>query len=805
MKSPDNLDFRALFESAPGLYLVLSPELKIVAVSNAYLNATLTKRNEITGRGIFDVFPDNPDDPSSGVGNLRASLHRVLETRAPDTMAVQKYDIPRPETEGGGFEEKYWSPLNTPVLGNDKRVQYIIHRVEDVTEFIRLKEKGNEEQKLAEQFKSRASQMESEIFRRAQEIQETNKKLREAEKVKNEFFANVSHELRTPLALILSPLESILSGKYGPTSPAQQRFLHTIHNNSVRLLQLVNGLLDFSKSEAGKMNVHREPTDMAILITTILNDFESILGGKQIELSISLEFNEVTVLMDRYLFERILFNLLSNAVKFSENGGKVFVKATMVEDLLTISVTDTGIGIPETAIKHLFQKFSQVEGSSTRRFEGTGLGLAMVKEFTELLSGSVSVKSEVDKGSTFTVQVLAPRTALPPQQNGPIAEKRTKLPQFPRMENNPPPESNSDLPKVLICEDNEELLSYIVSILHDLCQIRTAGNGEEALELVRSWHPDLVLSDVMMPKKDGITVCREIKSNPETSKITVVLLTALTHREAMLKGWEAKADEYLFKPFHPEELITRIRSLLSAIGERNSANALLNQKNRQLQEANAELESFSYSVSHDLRAPLRSINGYASALLEDYGDTLNDDGKQILHTIVQNGSKMNKLIDDLLEFSKLGRKELLKSTLDTTRLVQRIISDLHPPSNIRIKLHDLMEAPADHALISQVWVNLLSNAIKYSSKKVQPVVEIGSSRTQEEVIYYVKDNGSGFNMNYAPKLFGVFQRLHKESEFPGTGIGLALVKRIVTRHHGRVWAEGKLNEGAVFYFSLPAS
>lgn len=218
------LDFRSLFESAPGLYLVLSPELKIVAVSNAYLNATLTERDKIMGRGIFDVFPDNPDDPAaSGVGNLRASLHRVLETKAPDTMAVQKYDIQRPESEGGGFEEKYWSPLNTPVLANSS-VQYIIHQVEDVTEFIKLKQRGTEQHKIAEEMRTKADQMETEIFRRAQEIQETNKKLREAEKVKNEFFANVSHELRTPLSLILSPLESILSGKYGETSLQQQRF-----------------------------------------------------------------------------------------------------------------------------------------------------------------------------------------------------------------------------------------------------------------------------------------------------------------------------------------------------------------------------------------------------------------------------------------------------------------------------------------------------------------------------------------------------------------------------------------------------
>lgn len=803
--SSDNLDFRILFESAPGLYLVLSPELKIVAVSNAYLKATLTKREEITGRGIFEVFPDNPDDPSaSGVGNLRASLHRVLETHTADTMAVQKYDIQLPESEGGGFEERYWSPLNTPVIGKDNRVQYIIHRVEDVTEFIKLKQQGTEQHKVAEEMKTKADRMETEIFRRAQEIQEVNKRLIEAEKVKSEFFANVSHELRTPLSLILSPLESILTGKYGETTGEQQKFLKTMHNNAVRLLQMVNGLLDFSKVEAGKMNVHRESTDIGNLIKMITNDFESMMRGKKVELSLKIEFNEVYVMIDRYLFERILFNLLSNAAKFTEDGGKVLVSASIDNERLYVSVADTGIGIPESAIKNLFRKFSQVEGSSTRRFEGTGLGLAMVKEFAELLGGSVSVQSEVDKGSIFTVQCYAPPATLTPEANRPIAEKKSLVQQYhSTVEMANVTSGTEDLPKTLVCEDNEELQAYIVYVLQGLCQIKTADNGEEGLALAQSWHPDLVLSDVMMPKKDGITLCKEIKSNSETSKIAVVLLTALTHREAMLKGWEAGADEYLFKPFHPEELITRVRSLLSAVQERKAADALIDQKNKQLAEANADLESFSYSVSHDLRAPLRSISGYSKVLVEDYGDKLDKNAKRDLNTIIRNVSKMNKLIEDLLVFSKLGRKELEKSDINTLVLVQGLVNEMQKNSNVTIILNELLPAKADYGLITQVWINLLSNAVKYSSKKEKPIVEIGSSRDNSEVVYYVKDNGTGFSMNYSNRLFGVFQRLHKESEFEGTGVGLALVKRIVTKHHGRVWAEGKVNIGATFYFALP--
>jgi light-regulated signal transduction histidine kinase (bacteriophytochrome) len=162
---------------------------------------------------------------------------------------------------------------------------------------------------------------------------------------------------------------------------------------------------------------------------------------------------------------------------------------------------------------------------------------------------------------------------------------------------------------------------------------------------------------------------------------------------------------------------------------------------------------------------------------------------------------MGKLIDDLLEFSKLGRKDLAKRDIDVAHLVKGIVDELNP--KVKVVFYDLIQAKADPTLITQVWINLLSNAIKYSSKKEDPYVEVGSSRNNGEVIYYVKDNGAGFSMEYASKLFGVFQRLHRQNEFKGTGIGLALVKRIVTRHHGRVWAEGKVDEGATFYFSLP--
>ncbi|MBO9205150.1 MULTISPECIES: ATP-binding protein [Niastella] len=225
----------------------------------------------------------------------------------------------------------------------------------------------------------------------------------------------------------------------------------------------------------------------------------------------------------------------------------------------------------------------------------------------------------------------------------------------------------------------------------------------------------------------------------------------------------------------------------------------------QLQLINKELESFSYSVSHDLRAPLRSINGYAQMIQDDHAQSLNEEANRMFNVIRKNATKMGTLIDDLLSFSRMGRKEITRVPIDFNKLVEPIVAELKQtaPENIIFTIHPLPGTQGDPSLLSQVFVNLISNAIKYSAKKEIPHIEIGAEIRDEELVYYVKDNGAGFDMQYAHKLFGVFQRLHGSDEFEGTGVGLAIVQRIIVKHGGKVWAEGKSGEGATFYFSLP--
>ena len=225
----------------------------------------------------------------------------------------------------------------------------------------------------------------------------------------------------------------------------------------------------------------------------------------------------------------------------------------------------------------------------------------------------------------------------------------------------------------------------------------------------------------------------------------------------------------------------------------------------ELELANGELESFSYSVSHDLRAPLRAITGYTQIILEEHSERFDEELKRLFTIILTGAKRMNALIDDLLAFSKLGKKAVVKVPLNLNKLAQQVVDELQSPGNrpAGISIQALPSTEGDQALIYQVFVNLISNALKYSGKKSAPVIEIGSSENADEYIYYVKDNGSGFSMDYSHKLFGVFQRLHDSKDFEGTGIGLAIVKRVVTKHGGRVWAEGLPDRGATFYFSLP--
>ncbi|OGA95943.1 MAG: hypothetical protein A3G27_00655 [Betaproteobacteria bacterium RIFCSPLOWO2_12_FULL_66_14] len=399
--------------------------------------------------------------------------------------------------------------------------------------------------------------------------------------------------------------------------------------------------------------------------------------------------------------------------------------------------------------------------------------------------------------------------------------------------------------EILIAEDSATQREQLAQLLREHgYSVTAAADGREALAAARRRKPTLIVSDIVMPELDGFGLCRALKSDDGLKDVPVVLLTSLSDVRDVISGLECGADNFIRKPYEEKYLLSRIEYLLMNLelrknqkmrmgieislgGQRHfitaerqqildllistyeqatHINGELEEANTKLREANRDLESFSYSVSHDLRAPLRAIDGYSSILEKDHAATLDDEGRRLLSVVRGSSLRMGRLIDDLLAFSRLGRQTPVKKHFDTGALVREVLAELRIAEERAAAVVALGELPpswGDRALLKQVWSNLVSNAVKYSGGRPAPRIEISGGESADETSYRVKDNGAGFDMRYYDKLFGVFQRLHAESEFPGTGVGLAIVQRVVTRHGGRAWAQGRPGEGAEFFFSLP--
>ncbi|MCK5838348.1 MAG: PAS domain S-box protein, partial [Bacteroidales bacterium] len=280
-------------------------------------------------------------------------------------------------------------------------------------------------------------------------------------------------------------------------------------------------------------------------------------------------------------------------------------------------------------------------------------------------------------------------------------------------------------------------------------------------------------------------------------------IALLEHRKQLEETVAERAGEIEEKSKRLEESQKALSFLMEDV---NDARRDVEKANKKLIEANKELESFSYSVSHDLKAPLRAIDGYAHAIIEDYHDKFDDEGKELLQLIHKNVKNMDQLIKDLLEFSRIGRTVLVISGINMKSLLNDVFMEIYqfiPDRKIQLKIIDFHPVKSDKRLLQQVILNLMTNALKFTANEKNAVIEAGSRIENDKIIYYLKDNGIGFDMKYIDKLFGVFQRLHSAEEYVGTGVGLALVQRIINRLGGRVWAEGKVGIGAIFYFALP--
>ena len=352
------------------------------------------------------------------------------------------------------------------------------------------------------------------------------------------------------------------------------------------------------------------------------------------------------------------------------------------------------------------------------------------------------------------------------------------------------------------------------------------SSPQAALAALSETSYDLLLTDLMMPGMDGISLLAAAKRvDPE---LIGILMTGHGTIDSAVRAMQAGALDYIQKPFRLKAILPVLRRGLEMRHLRTENNELrkaqetimrmneeleqrvrertreLEAANQELATANHDLESFSFSVSHDLRAPLRSVRGFCQIFLDDYGSTIPPGSRPLLDRVQEGGARMSQLIEDLLAFSRFSRQPLQKQPVAIESMVRRLVVDLRPKDakNLDVRIGELPDCHGDASLLEQVLTNLLSNAFKFTRLKESALVEIGSNLRESERVYWVRDNGAGFDMSQADKLFGVFQRLHPASQFEGTGVGLSIVHRIIQRHGGRIWAESAPGEGATFYFTL---
>jgi len=918
----------------------------------------------------------------------------------------------------------------------------------------------------------------------AEEEKRRGDMLAELDRAKTAFFSNVSHEFRTPLTLMLGPLEDTLADAE-QLPPAARERLEVAHRNSLRLVRLVNTLLDFSRIEAGRVQATYEPTDLSAYTAELASVFRSAIERAGMRLIVDCPPLPQDVYIDREMWEKIVLNLLSNAFKFTFEG-EIEVSIQERDGMAELAVRDTGIGIPAQELPHLFERFHRVKGARGRSFEGSGIGLALVQELVKLHGGVVSVDSAIDRGARFTVSVPLGKAHLPADRvsgarrlqstatgaEAFVEEALRWLPQdgaqgavrhqetvnggqhaVPEGDGRGSAEPHARA-RILLADDNADMRDYVRRLLGHSYEVIAVSDGLAALQAARESTPDLVLTDIMMPRLDGFELLRALRADERLRTVPVVLVSARAGEEARVEGMQAGADDYLVKPFTSRELlarvsarleIARIRSeseqalrrseerfrgvfnssrmgvavltldahflevneALCAItgysaeemrnldclalihpGDRAAMREKLNglvagdiptfviehryttkngatvwaqtsvsamrdaharpeyivavcedvtdrkqaiaalrdseerfrqladampqmvwtarpdgsldyfneqwyefsglrrgvfgdesweplihpddvQKSHEawyasvstgkayamefrlwdrkeqrwrwfmgralavrgesgqivkwfgtatdideqkrteeeLRRANADLEQFAYSASHDIQEPLRTISIYSDLLSRRVSGQLDPEALDFLRFLRGSASRVQLLVQDLLAYTRINRLDAAKSECDANEQLKVVLANLaaaiaEAGADVTAGVLPLVRAHAVH--VQQLFQNLIGNALKYRSPERRPVVRVSVESVDGYCRFAVADNGIGIDPQYHDRIFGLFKRLHGNDRYSGTGIGLAICKRIVERYHGRIWVESAAGQGSTFYFTLPA-
>jgi len=678
------------------------------------------------------------------------------------------------------------------------------------------------------------------LARASAELEGAVSRLKEIDRLKSQFFANITHELRTPLTMILAPLESMLAGDLGPLQPAQRAYLEANWRNGIRLLKLINDLLDLAKLDEGFLRLRPEQADLAAQLEEIIEHARPLAARKNLELALTVDRAPENLFVDSEKMERVITNLLANALKFTESGS-VQIRLDSDEREARVVVEDTGVGIPFDQLEAVFERFSQADASVARRYGGTGLGLAYAREIAELHGGRIRVTSEVGHGSRFVVHLplgdqhfdhrvldrrqtggqnvsLKRKDDIEPREWA-IRLQRQKEYRFAEIGDVterrivPGAVRGIQATRVLVVEDHPEILELVHLLLQQEHSVYVAQNGRQGLDLATRERPDVIVTDFMMPELDGLSMLRALRADPATADIPVVMLTAKNQLQDRLDVREAGADVYLAKPFSPRELATAVRQLLASRGR---------QVGRIIQAQAAGLDMLAAGLAHEINNPLGYIKNaqgmIAESLLRVTEALAQAPGldPEALNVVRRSQEKMARLVDSAN--SGIARIEQIVS------LVRRYAREGYPnePESVHLDkaIRDVaalvgpkdgsecavnLDLNGEDALvrcipeeINQVIGNLIQNAI--DSAGAGGRVAVRTRRDKGALVLEVLDNGPGIAPENLQKIFTPF---FSTKAGGGMGLGLSIVQDVVTRAGGSIEVSSIPNRETTMHVRLP--
>jgi signal transduction histidine kinase len=676
------------------------------------------------------------------------------------------------------------------------------------------------------------------------ELETTNQKLIELDKLKSRFFANVSHELRTPLTLLIGPLEALMQKSAHSLDTTTHDMLQTMHANGMRLLKLINDLLELIRLESGRLAAKTEPLPVTEFVNGLASAVRQMAKEKNIAFDTYADPDLGVILADRDKLEKVVLNLLFNALKFTPAGGRVWFRAEKRDDNFLLIVGDTGKGIDGKNLPFVFDRFWQEDGAANRKFQGVGIGLALVKELSEMMGGSVGVQSQLDKGAIFTVKLpfkpapasaeVPPAPAVSPttQSDEWLANLYRRAELFPAAT---PPRPivtgtttftrRTSRPVVLVADDEPDMRQFLMSQLIDDYEVVQAADGLQAAERAQEILPDVILLDLMMPHKDGLQVCRELREYAPTSAIPIILLTARADEEVKFDALQKGANDFLAKPFSSIELQARIKNLIESHHfqrKLTKQNQALNDAIEQIKETEMQLVQseklsslgrMSAGIIHEINNPLNfsmtglfALRGQAKKL-PDAERTLQE---SILNDIEEGLKRVRNIVSDLRQFTHPGGGT--GEPVEAMEAIDSAIRFLAGEWKDTVQIHQNVPATqnlwANQNKLIHVLVNLIQNAIDALREKKfpegeSPQIWIEGRMESDRSIIILRDNGPGIDPKIMDKIFDPFFTTKDVGK--GMGLGLSICYRIVQGYGGKISVKSEPGKFCQFTLDFPAN